>query len=104
MSRSCRNQQQKETEKKTFLADGNQISNDWKRKKPLFLQMAIKLGKNGDEKKNFCASRQSNQERMGTEKKTFLRHASQIRKECKRKKKLFCVMPVKSGKIGNRKN
>ena len=86
MSSNCKNQQQKETEKKTFRPHGNQISNEWRRKKPLFLQMAIKSGKNGNEKKNFCNWRWSNQERMETGKKTFVRHASQIRKEWKRKK------------------
>ena len=71
MSRSCRNQQQKETEKKTFRPHGSQISNDWKRKKPLFLQMAIKSGKIGDEKK------------------TFVTDVSQISNDWKRKKKLL---------------
>ena len=86
---SCKwrsNQERMETEKKTFVTDVSQIRKEWKRKK------------------NFCASRQSNQERMETEKKTFVRQGKQIRKEWERKKKLFCVMPVKSGKIGNRKN
>ena len=104
MSRSCRNQQQKETEKKTFLADSNQISNDWKRKRPLFLQMAIKSGKIGDEKKYFCNWRQSNQQWLETENKTFLRHGDQISNEWKRKKKLLSLTSVKSAMSGNGKN
>ena len=103
MSSNCRNQQQKETEKKTFLADGNQISNDWKRKKPLFLQMAIKSGKIGDEKKYFCNWRQSNQQWLETGKKTFVPDLNQISNEWKRKKKLLCVKAIKSGKNGNGK-
>mgnify|MGYP000470834116 CR=1 FL=1 len=71
MSRSCRNQQQKETEKKTFLADGSQISNDWKRKKTIFSLKAINSGKNGDQKK------------------TFVTDVSQISNDWKRKKKLL---------------
>ena len=67
-----------ETEKKTFLRHGNQISNEWKTKKKTFVKSAM----NEDEKKNFSASWQSNQnERMETEKteKTeFVRKFSQM--------------------------
>ena len=66
--------------------------------------MAIKSAMIGNGKKQFSRSRQSNQERMETKKKTFVRQGNQISKEWKRKKKLFYIMPVKSGKIGNRKN
>ena len=86
---SCKwqsNQERLETKKKTFVTDVSQISNDWKRKKKLLSLTSVKSAKNGNGKKNFSASCQSNQERMGTKKKTFLRHASQIRKEWKRKK------------------
>ena len=86
MSSNCRNQQQKETKKKTFRPHGNQISNEWKRKKTLFSLEAIKSAMNGNEKK------------------TFLRQGNQISNEWKRKKKLFCVMTVKSAKNGNGKN
>ena len=105
MSRSCRNQQQKETEKKTFRPHGNQISNDWKRKKPLFLQMAIKSGKIGDEKKYFCNGRQSNQQWLETEKKTFVPDLNQISNDWKRKKKLLSLTSIKSGKnVNGKKN
>ena len=57
-----------ETEKTTFLANGNQIRKEWKRKKKLLCVKAIKSGKNGNGKKNFSASCQSNQERLETEK------------------------------------
>ena len=66
--------------------------------------MAIKSAMNGNEKKHFSCKWHSNQERMETGKKTFVPELDQIRKEWERKKKLFCVMPVKSGKNGNGKN
>ena len=86
MSRSCRNQQQKETEKKTFRPHGS-----------LF-------GKN-----HFSCKWQSNQQWLETKKKLLSLGANlanfgdQIRKEWKRKKKLLSLTSVKSAMIGNGK-
>ena len=103
---SCKwqsNQERMETKKNTFVPNVSQISNEWKRKNPLFLQMAIKSGKNGNEKKNFCASRQSNQQWLETEKKTFVPAVSQISNEWKWKKKLLSHISMKSAMNGNGK-
>ena len=62
---SCKwrsNQERMETEKKTFVPDVSQISNEWKRKKKLLSLTSVKSAMNGDEKKNFSASWQSNQQ------------------------------------------
>ena len=66
--------------------------------------MAVKSAMIGNGKKQFSRSRQSIQERMETKKKTFVTDVSQISNDWKRKKKLFCVMTVKSAKNGNGKN
>ena len=65
--------------------------------------MAIKSAMNGDEKTHFSCKWRSNQEIMETEKKTFVRQGNQISNDWKRKKKLLCVMAVKSAMIGNGK-
>ena len=80
MSRSCRNQQQKETEKKTFLADGNQISNDWKRKKTIFSLKAIKSAMM-ETKKKLLSLTSIKSAMNGNGKKTFVRQSDQISKE-----------------------
>jgi len=72
------NQERMETEKKTFVPDVSQISNEWRRKKKLLSLTSIKSGKNGNGKKNFSASCQSNQERLETEKTEFVRKFSQM--------------------------
>ena len=68
---SCKwhsNQERMETKKKTFVPDVDQIRKEWRREKKLLSLNSIKSGKNGNEKKNFSASCQSNHERMETEK------------------------------------
>ena len=65
--------------------------------------MAVKSAMNGDEKNHFSRKWRSNQERMETEKKTFVPDVDQIRKDWKRKKKLLSLTSVKSAMIGNGK-
>ena len=67
-----------ETKKKTFVPDVSQISNEWRRKKKLLSRTLVKSAMNGDEKKNFSASWQSNQQRIETEKTEFVRKFSQM--------------------------
>ena len=71
-------QERMETKKKTFVTDVSQISNDWKRKKKLLSLTSIKSAMNGNGKKNFCASKRSNQQRIETEKTEFVRKFSQM--------------------------
>ena len=66
--------------------------------------MAIKSAMIGNGKNHFSCKWQSNQERLETKKNTFVTDVNQISNDWKRKKKLLCVMTVKSAKNGNGKN